>query len=220
MLVVPAPTARVLPSRHDDAAAFVVHGTGESDLIKILKFYQSPQGLCPHYVIATDGTAYQTAAESLVAYHAAMPANEAALYRMGWQNWSRFVWDDKTKTAEHIGGEFVGYRGWRQQWFDRGYQSPLDLVTKGMTNRLSIGIELQTPRKPTAKLYTPEQYRTLADLLKDAGKRNGVPLKRETVLGHSDVNPLRRCNKFGSWDPGWQFDVMYLWDLITARPST
>lgn len=210
------PTARDLPARKDPPRCFIIHGTGATSARKILAYYQSADGLCPHYVINTDGTIYQTADEGLIAYHAATPENERALYRMGWQNWSRFVWNSKTNTAEHIGGEFTGYRGWRETWFDRGYQSPLDLIPGGYTNARTIGIELVSLPKPTPRVFCPVQYQALAELLNERGKANGIPINRETVLGHSDVNPLRRCNERGSWDPG-PVDYNHLWDLVTAR---
>lgn len=211
----PAPTERKLPARKEAPRCFVIHGTGATNLKKILAFYQSPDGLCPHYVIDTTGIVYQTAGEHLAAYHAGTPESERALYKMGWQNWSRFVW--KNDRPEHIGQEFTGYRSWREQWFDRGYQSPLDLLPGGHTNARTIGIELVTPTTPTRMLYTPAQYRSLADLLKARGSDNKIAINRETVLGHADVNPLRRCNAFGPWDPGLNFSYNHLWDLITSR---
>ncbi len=203
------------PDRRDPIAAFVVHGTGETDLAKCLALYKKPSGIGPHYLVALDGTVYYVVDERQVAYHAATPPSEASLYRTGWQNWSRFKWD--SGVAVDTGGQFPGYRAWREQWFNRGYQSPLDLATRGRTNSTSIGIELQSPAKRTSKIYHPAQYAALADLLNDAGRRNKIAINRETVLGHSDVNPLRRCNESGCWDPGVRFDWFYLWDLVTAK---
>lgn len=215
LAIIQTPTARVLPARKDKVRAFIIHGTGQTDLKRILRFYQSADGLCPHYVIGADGAIYQTADEGKIAYHAATGKEEWALYKLGWQNWSCFEWNGGQ--PRHLGGEFSGYRWWRETWFERGYQSPLDLVTAGMTNRVTVGIELQSLEKPTAKQYTDAQYRSLADLLANRGKALGVVPNRETVLGHSDVNPLRRCNAQGSWDPGYRFDYLYLWDLLTAK---
>lgn len=216
LAIVQAPTARLLPDRQDPVRAFVIHGTGQTDLKRVLRYYQSAEGLCAHYVIAADGTIYQTADERKVAYHAATGKEEAALYRMGWANWSRFAWNDGQ--PKHLGGEFTGYRGWRETWFERGYQSPLDLVTAGKTNSTTIGIELQSLVKPTPKAFTPAQYEALASLLKNRGAAHKIDVRRETVLGHSDTNPLRRCTADGSYDPGYRFDYMHLWDLITAKP--
>lgn len=210
-----AHTARTLPPRHGAPKCFIVHGTGQTEIKSILKFYQSVDGLCPHYVIGVDGRVFEVATENLVAYHAATLENERALYRMGYHNWSQFVWKDDQPI--HIGNEFPGYRGWREAWFDRGYQSPLDLMPAGKTNAATIGIELVTPKSPSKKLYQPAQYEALAELLVARGAANGIPINRETVLGHSDVNPLRRCNEAGSWDPGYKFDYNHLWDLVTAK---
>lgn len=217
MNIQPAHTARDLPARKEPARCFIVHGTGQTNLKKVLAYYQSTNGLCPHYVIGTDGTVYQTADEGLIAYHAATPENERALYRMGWQNWSRFVW--KKDKPEHIGGEFPGYRWWRETWKDRGYDSPLDLLPQGKTNAVTIGIELVTPASPSKRLYQPAQYESLAQLLRARGLDNHIPINRETVLGHSDVNPLRRCTERGPYDPGLAFSYNHLWDLVTSRSA-
>jgi N-acetyl-anhydromuramyl-L-alanine amidase AmpD len=211
-----APTRNALLDRRDPVAAFIIHGTGQTDLNKCLDLYQDQEKkTCPHYLIATDGVIYQIADDKRVAYHAATPPSEMAIYRMGWQNWSQFEWKNGRPT--HLGGEFSGYRQWREQWYDRGYQSPLDLVTKGRVNSLSIGIELQSPVKRTSKIYHPAQYIALAELLNDLAKRHLVGLRRETVLSHSDTNPLRRCTASGPYDPGRDFDYMHLWDLVTAH---
>lgn len=216
LAIVQAPTARPLRTRTEKIRAFVIHGTGQTDLKKILRFYQAEDGLCPHYFIASNGTIYQHANEDLIAPHAATGKEEAALYRMGWQNWSRFAWNDGQ--PKHLGGEFSGYRWWRETWFERGYQSPLDLVTAGKTNATTVGIELQSPSKPLPIGYTEPQYRSLADLLANRGKALGIVPNRETVLSHSDTNPLRRCRADGPFDPGYRFSFLHLWDLITARP--
>lgn len=217
-VIVDAPTARVLPDRKEPARAFIIHGTGETDLKRVLRYYRSADGLCPHYLITPAGAIYGIADEGKIAYHAATGKEEAALYRMGWANWSQFAWNDGA--PKHLGGEFTGYRDWRETWFERGYQSPLDLVTVGRTNALSIGIELLSLPKPTSKVFSPAQYASLAWLLVERGKANKIDPHRETVLGHSDTNPLRRCTAQGSYDPGFRFSWNDLWDLITAKPAT
>jgi len=139
---------------------------------------------------------------------------EVRLYRQGYQVWSEWIWN--SGNPKHLGHEFTGYRYWRDEWRGRGINSPLDLVTKDRPNHRSIGIEIQSPPDElrTAQIFTDEQYNVLSELVSDVCKRNRIPVRREFVLGHQDVTPLRRCNARGGYDPGVNFSFNRLWDAI------
>lgn len=214
--IIGALTKRVLPERTRKIAAIILHTTGDQNLDKILRWYDSPDGLQPHYVIACDGTIYRIAWEDHVAWHAKIDALEARLYQQGYQNWSRWNWPIGADAPKHLGeDEFAGYRSWRTRWREgKGYQSPLDLVTGDHPNSVSVGIELQATAKPGA--FTDVQYATMAALVVDVGQRNGLSLDASSVLAHQDVSPMRRSSLSGGWDPGDLFDWNRTWDLIHA----
>lgn len=213
MNVTQAPTKHDLPKRETPVRAIIVHTTGDNNLQKILAYYQSTDGLQPHYVIGIDGIIYQVADERLIAYHCKIDKQEAIHYRMGWSHWCRWVWqnDRPVETSQ----EFAGYVEWRDTWRRLGYQSPLELVTVDRPNSYSIGVELQQPVKPVAgQIFTEPQYQSLAELLNDIGERHDIKLDRGTLLGHSDVSPMRRCNASGPWDPGAQTNWNKIFDLL------
>lgn len=211
--IIGALTKRPLPTRTLAIGSVIVHTTGDQDLDKILRWYESVDGLQPHYVIDTTGVIRRIVFENFIAYHAKIDPAEARLYQQGYGEWSTWIWKDERPL--HIGGEFSGYRTWRDQWRNR-FQSPLDLITGSHPNGSSIGVELQATDRPGA--FTDAQYAALAGLLEDIHERVGVPLDRDHVLGHSDVSPMRRSNSAGGWDPGVSFDWNHLWDLLKDVP--
>lgn len=205
--VYPALTARELPRREGLVSAIVLHTTGDTDLAKILKFYQSPDGLQPHYVVAVDGSIYHTAHESRVAYHCMIAAVEAAVYAQSFERWSRCVWQDASSQALDLGALQSRYGAWRDEWLiGRGKQSPLELATGRRPNLASVGIELQASDKEPPAGFTDAQYKAAARLVANVAGRRGVPIDREHVLGHADCSPLRRCGAAGPWDPPRAFD--------------
>lgn len=214
--IIGALTKRDLPQRTMPIAAQLVHTTGDQDLDKVLRYYESTDGLQPHAVIATDGTVYRTAMEDRVAWHAKIDPLEARLYQQGYQVWSRWAWPLGVSAPKHVGeDEFSGYRSWRQKWREgKSLQSPLDLVTGSHPNTVSLGVELQATGKPGA--FTDAQYASLAELSVFWSAQHGYPLDADHVFGHQDVSPMRRSTASGGWDPGDLFNWNRLWDGIRA----
>lgn len=208
-------TKRDLPERQSKVLAAIIHTTGDTDIKKILAFYTAADGLGPHYMIGLDGLIYRIADESRVAYHCVIKPEEARLYSQGWSTWCEYVW--KEEQAVHTGQQATNYREWRDSWFSRGLQSPLNLVTGAHPNSVSVGIELQQPEKPGKDIFTDAQYASLAGLLKAVSARHGFKLDRQHLLGHYDCSPMRRSTAAGSWDPGRNFSFNRLFDLLNVE---
>lgn len=215
--IIGALTQRQLPQRSMPIIGHVIHTTGDTDLDKILRWYEGPNGLQPHYMIALDGVIRRFVFDDHIAWHCKIEPLEARLYQRGYAEWSCWNWPLGKDAPVHVGQEFAGYRMWRETWGSR-FQSPLEMVTGDHPNSLTIGIELQQPEKPTADIFTDVQYDRLAALLVDSSARNPrATLDREHVLGHGDVSPMRRTVEAGPWDPGRSFNWNRLWDLVRAK---
>jgi N-acetyl-anhydromuramyl-L-alanine amidase AmpD len=221
MNLIDFPTKRQLPRRTLPISAVVIHTTGETDLDAILGFYSSANGYQPHYLIETLGTVRRIVQEDHVAYHAAIYASEAAAYQRGFGHWSTLTWDAVTEQPKAFGGVYPGYATWKATWLKGATSSPLDLVTRGHPNAVSIGVELQQPTQAelTPDIFTFAQYEALAELLTDVSGRNTLPLDRRHLLGHYDVSPMRRSTSRGGWDPGERFNWNHLLTQLHVNSS-
>lgn len=214
--IIGALTKRQLPPRTLPIMAQIVHTTGDTDLDKILRWYERVDGLQPHAVIATDGVIYRTAMEDCIAWHTKIEPLEAKLYLQGYAVWSKWIWPLGLDAPKHVGeDEFSGYRGWRTKWREgKSLQSPLNLITSSHPNGVSLGVELQATDKPG--IFTPQQYASLAELSVFWSAQYKYPLDADHVMGHQDVSPMRRSTSAGGWDPGELFNWNRLWDGIRA----
>jgi len=205
MNIIKIPTKRLLPARSSKPVAVVVHTTGDTDLNKIIKFYQSADGFQPHYMIDKTGVIRQFVEEDKVAYHAKIGYNEATLYKKGWSYWSKCLKTGED-TFKQLDSQFTGYTTWRYRW--PSLESPLKLVTGSHPNFVAIGIELQQPMpvEITKDIFLDPQYASLKELLTDINKRTGILLDADHVLGHSDCSPMTRSTSKGGWDPGVNFN--------------
>ena len=207
--MIDSPTARTLPKRQRPVSSVILHSTGETDLRKVLRYYTTGEHQ-PHYLIALDGTTYRIADEGMVAWHAKIDQQELLLYHQGWGMWSQWTWPldssipRKARASEMQGTVFRGYLSWRARW--PALKSPLGLVTEARPNFTSVGVELLKPARPTAAIFTEEQYDAARVLVHEIAARHRFPVIQAHVLGHQDVSPLRRCNLKGGWDPGGSFD--------------
>ena len=170
--------------------AVVLHSTGDTDLAAVLRYYRRG-GVGPHYLIDADGALYQFVAESQVAWHAGIRAEQAGRYRRGPHAWER-----------------ADYPLWSHRW--PGLGSPLELVTGDSPNQRSVGIECLALHHPTTAIFSDAQYDSMSALVAQVCKRWSIPLDREHVLTHSDVNPLAR----GDRDPGSALD----WSRLGLTP--
>lgn len=200
MNIIDVHSGRLLPVRSGHASRVIVHSTGETDLAAIIKFYTTPNSVCPHYVIAHDGTISKIVPEDRVAWHVAYDGAVAALYAKGAQEWQR--WRMRAGKPDRSAPDGY-YAGWIARW--PGVDDPRTLAG-ARPNYMSIGIELQALELPTPRIFTDAQYVALTELTADICKRLSIVPSRSTVFGHSDADPIARSNDKGQWDPGALFD--------------
>lgn len=194
-------TAKPHPRRQSAPLCFVVHSTGSLDRGAVVEYYtKSGSGVCPHFLLLPEGDVLQFVETDHVAYHVGLPQERLDAYRRGREEWTRHVKDGVLEAP------FAGY----QQWFARwpGKESPLQLRTGEHPNGNSIGIELLAERGRC----TDRQYTTLEQLLEVLSGSAKIELGRETVIGHSDADPIARSDKHGGTDPGPHFD----WERLFA----
>jgi N-acetyl-anhydromuramyl-L-alanine amidase AmpD len=217
MTITETPTRKVLVARPTPPICFVLHTTGDTDLAKILRYYTSAdKDACqPHWMIETSGRIHRIAPEDKIASHCAIRPEEAALYAQGFQTWSRYLWNDGQ--PRDTGSMCSNYIAWRDIWLTIGVQSPLELITGRRPNTASVGIELQEPEHYEVDKFTDAQYSALADVLAEGWRRWKIPMKRNSVLLHSDTSPLRRTNAKGPTDPGRGFNFNRIWDTLRGQ---
>jgi N-acetylmuramoyl-L-alanine amidase len=183
----------------DGAGGIVVHHTGvgvraraermhTTPTAAALYVYQQIMNESGHYVVGEEGDVYQIVPEDHVASHAGRQIAETTLYRAAAWKLAR-PW-------------------WGVRWAD--YKSPMELLVPGRSGNAGIGIELVSP--PAGEPYTEAQYASLIALCREIMARHPhVEWRRETLLGHCDVNPARRGTRKGPWDPSPLFDWARLW---------
>lgn len=147
----------------------------------------------PHYVLDHDGHIYQVAPDNVVTSHAGGPDRKA--YTSG--AWTKQL-AQKALDA------------WRAKW--PGFASPPNLYPTTSPNTAYIGVEMipcgdgfGEPAYPDCR-FTAAQIATVIALGRDCATRHGWPADWATtprLLGHEDVQPLRRSTIAGCWDPGF-----------------
>jgi N-acetyl-anhydromuramyl-L-alanine amidase AmpD len=188
--------------------AIVVHTTGGGPASRSIKSgYSKPaveyaldhyltgkEGYA-HYVIDFNGTIYATASENRQAAHTTWRGAGGRAY---FKTWKAPDW-------------------WTRVWTPLGARSPIDLLSAGAKypNQRTVGVELvMLPGYG----YTDEQYRSLARLIVDVSRRQGLAISAApsiSLLGHEDFCPYPykglggRENAGGGWDPGAHRDKPY-----------
>ena len=167
--------------RKSPPTCYVLHNTGSDKTKEAIDYYRTNKhGITPHFAVAPDGEIYHLVDISRIAYHVAVSDEQRSAYAGDWAK-SPPAW-------------------WRERW--PTVRSPLDLATGLAPNGTSIGVELIGH----GGKHTEAQYVTLVRLLLDLRRDGGPLISRETLLSHSDVNPLARSNSRGPTDPGPAFD--------------
>lgn len=186
--------------RQSDVLGIVVHTTGtgvmstalskkENSVDTACKIYKNGD-VFPGYVIGQQGEIVQIVKDSVRALHAGIAPQEREKYTNG--TWKREISPDTLRL-------------WLSRHSDDS--SPLDLLPHGAhgVNDVYIGIELIQLLEPNSSgfYYTDLQMDALIELIKDIRSRHP---KAVQLLGHEDINPLRRSSKSGGWDPGGMRD--------------
>ena len=170
----------------------VVHTTGRSPVLLSKQtrrpaiqealdvYYRLKTGT--HYVIEYDGTIHAVVPENRISSHAGW----GTAGRRRWASWTAPTW-------------------WSSVWQRWNARIPADLLPKGAPspNQVYIGVELLG--NETASGFTPAQYDALARLVVDIARRHGIAIPSAPsprLLGHEDVDPIARSNRYGGWDPG------------------
>lgn len=92
-----------------------------------------------------------------------------------------------------------------------GYKSgtPPPVFRDTNPNFVSIGIECEDRTAEDTNFWTQKQLNTLVDLCKILVKQYNIPLDREHIVGHSQINPTGKPNCPGSHFP-WDEFLVYL----------
>lgn len=205
----------------------VIHVTGTDSLDDVRRTFLARNSVSAHYLVGKDGSLYQFVPDAHRAWHAGIDSNTRRIYRRGAAQWTRYlkyfnwygnyptdsgyvdgdlrpVWD-QTEAAfvtRAGGGRWAEY----DYFFTRcpGRDAPVNFEVDPDPNNYSIGIETLGfgAKAPDPQVYPDAMYETLRKLLADLAARYSIPLTRDRVVGHEDVNPIAR---FG-WDPNAGFE--------------
>lgn len=147
----------------------------------------------PAYVLDHDGTLYQLAPDNVVTHHAGGPDRKH--YESG-------AWV-KRCAAKAVAA-------WKAKW--PTFSSPAALYPATSPNTNYIGVEMipcgdgyGTPASPGCR-FTAAQLAAVVALGLELAARHGWPsdwAATPRLLGHEDVQPLRRHTITGCWDPGY-----------------
>jgi N-acetyl-anhydromuramyl-L-alanine amidase AmpD len=158
--------------------------------------------------------------EAAIAYYR---VNYSPTYVIAWDGRIAAIYGDELAKTSHIGVEADEFgpirdgtwrslvspetvRRWEARW-GRG-RNPLDLTGGALPNDVVLGIEMipmtdgthawAVPYR-TGLRFTAAQHRAARALVADIRRRHGV---RTPLYGHEDLNPIRRSDAGGGWDPG------------------
>jgi N-acetyl-anhydromuramyl-L-alanine amidase AmpD len=154
-----------------------------------------------HTLIGSTGIVYELAAKERICLHTASLNTK---YQD--PSWANFAIDpDTKKLVEHKRDPLTVYDWWYARW-GTAY-NPMNFVGSLHVNARSYAVDLIPSQTGT---YTDEQYHTLNKLL--GVIRQDYPTIQH-VIGHADVDPMRRGivrNSSGvligrDWDPGAAF---------------
>lgn len=198
------------PPRHVPVFGVAIHTTGSGvvdEALKqnidpldcVVKVYENPANYCGHYVIGWDGTIVQIVDETLRAEHVGYDsADHAALLSGDWQN------------LVSISAAAM----WKSRW--PSVHTPAYLFPGTSPNSVYVGIEMipltgddnQPPPMSVGLTFTKEQHEAVAKLVNDIVNRWSLPVNeilspsRGRLLGHEDLNIIKRSDAGGGWDPG------------------
>lgn len=219
------------PQRNQDVYGIAAHTTGSGVVDKALaqgvdpltlvaEIYGRPYSFSGTYAIGWDGTIAAIMREDLEAEHIGFPAADRLTFLNG-------TWPEQVSAATA--------NAWYARW--PNVRSPAHLFPGPSPNQVYLGVELvptsgegaqPAPMAPGLS-FTKAQHDRFAALAADAAKRWGfrsllVP-GTTRLVGHEDVNPIRRSNIGGGWDPGAlraspRFDWAYVFTQLGGSVAT
>lgn len=180
-----------------------------------IDYYRTSKG--PMYLIGWDGRIVATAAdESVRTWHAGVEANERRPLQDG--SWRKMV-SPATAAA------------WDRAWGPT--KNPIagagaSLIPSDDPNAATIGVEMipvtpdgrtlwAKPARPGLR-FTAAQLAAGRALASDIARRHRWPAgwRKTRVFGHEDLNPIRRHDAGGGWDPGFLRSSPYV-DMDAIR---
>lgn len=192
--------------------------TGRSPVSIAIEVYLSSQNGSggylwggPHYVLDHDGVLYQIAPDDVITHHAGGP--DRAHYVSG-------AWTKRCSAA--------AVEQWRLAWPE--HTSPATLYPSRSPNSDFIGVEMipvgdgyGVAAGPGLR-FTQAQLDTVDKLARDCAERHQWPAgwyETSRLLGHEDVQPIRRHDRKGTWDPGYLRAAPYFsFPAVRARLRT
>lgn len=187
------------PSRGRPVYGLCVHTPGRTVISNAVKFGRDPLEYVveryravkegPHYVLGYGGLRdlVQIADERTVRPHVGTLGDIPALTDGSWRR----------KDPNH-GAQ------WDACWHRWHKKNPTDLFPGASPNRAYVGIEV-LPRQVRGLGildFTDAQHDAVAALFADLGARHAFRFEWGRLVGHEDVNPIRRSDAGGGWDPG------------------
>lgn len=196
---------------------------GQDPLAAAVAYYVQSKG--PTYVIGYDGTIVAVAAdENIRTAHIGVEGHEMTPLQAG-------TWRQLVSPAT--------VRYWERRW--GAGKNPLSvdgtttrsLIPSNSPNDATIGIEMipvtgdvktfwAQPMRPGLR-FTRAQHDAARRLVADIAARYRWPAgwQRTRVFGHEDLNPIRRHDAGGGWDPGRLREKPYVdMDYITGGGIT
>lgn len=233
------PNKNARPSSVTKPTHIVVHITGSNSFDAVHNgFMNSADGRSAHYLIKKDGTIVQYAKDSERAWHAGIKGYVQSLYDEGTLSWKKYMryfsWytgypaDAKYLKADltpaaNVAERALVARADDSDWPAYGYWSarhgtriqPVNYDVSKDPNSYSIGIELLSLGSTNAAAYEEGLYEGLHVLLADLCDKYDIPVDRDHVVGHEDVNPVERWG----WDPNSGFEWDKALDFASKKYS-
>lgn len=229
------PISESLPNRSLPVEVLVVHTTGRG-LAKLASQTAEPgtleYDLAAHHWYQTSGFRYfgtdliGTSGASFQLANVVTQTNHSGGFLSYHRRRDWFTWAYNRKQGDFVkhGRDPAVFYDW---WFERWQGivlAPTDIVTGVSINKRSVGIDLLPDLDG---LFSPEQLDKAARVIAERCYNVGLIPSRKTIVGHADLDPLRRGAVNGSgetmygrdWDPGSGIDwpvflnqIMYYYD--------
>ena len=188
--------------------------TGITDPFEAALWVYANMRAGPHYVIGQEGHIAQVCPEDLCAWH--VGGKHGRTYdgvqwfgRQQRYQWWFERWRGHTSPKDLAGGklwtQYGAQTGLRVAWAARG----------GSVNANTIGIEVVPPDPDTRGPWSVAAWESLSNLTSEICMRRNIAATRDTIITHSDANPIARTTPGGSpWDTP---ETQFTWEEFRRR---